>query len=328
MTPSLSRNSMRGSWHGWGKESTVKKSNYRQRISSPMAVWNEDAEGLHASAAAQIYPLKQEESPLQTGFDGYLSDASDEMRFLHPQVPRQPPMEGSSRKYLHRNVMVTPEQPEPSTLPTIENSTMSKPSSRSSFSVLSRRLSLGTNMPIFARARSETNTMARKSGTFFAATNKDTGHGAWQKNAKSRISWLGTIKMRIKGGRHTGNMSDDVADTEPIAQEYLRDEEDPHEDVYQDAAALAPEKDLSMPRYPRLRSQPSLCKTARRVSNADDVSFVPDTDNLGGKRPQANTPSPFQRQSARKSPFLLPDSNSSARFSSYSSLKEHNHTTQ
>ncbi|KAJ1648503.1 hypothetical protein J3B02_000152 [Coemansia erecta] len=298
-----------------------------------MMVWNEEVEvedyenaDLHGNVLKQSsYPLEQDQSALQAGFDGYLSDASDEMHPLRPLAPQQQPLPDKDsrdgRKYLQRNVMATPEQPEPSALPKGETSPPPPPRpSRSSFNVLSRRLSLGTNRSVFTRSRSETNTMPRKSGSFFATNNASASHNAWQKSTRSRVSWLGTIKMRIKGERHTASISGDVADTEPIAKEYLRDE-GLHEKGAPDAALAPAEKDLSMPRYPRLRSQPSLCKSSKRVSKTDDVSFVPDTENLDTKRLSTNnTPRTFQRQPSKKSPFLLPDSSSSARFPSSSSL--------
>ncbi|KAJ2724295.1 hypothetical protein GGI07_002068 [Coemansia sp. Benny D115] len=279
----------------------------------------------------------------QNGFEGYLSDESDSVpsKFNHPEANRanvdvtsaqvtsgaQPTQ---TRRYLHHRITATPVQPE-SSLPKLDRSFTTKSNSRPSWSALGRRLSLSTGPNRFSRSHSSAAVSDRRVRNSFGfyrsngATELTTPE--LKPTTSSGPSWFGTLKMKLKGNRKTAPVLDPV-DTVPITIVNLH--EDENDEQFQGLAnddtgsptRNSSSKALGYP-YPRLRSQPSLCRSNRTSSNNnnDDVVFVPDIENMNGKSAQPTTPSHPYRTS-KKSLFLLPSRSNITQESGLSALKD------
>ncbi|KAJ2387387.1 hypothetical protein GGI05_004097, partial [Coemansia sp. RSA 2603] len=251
------------------------------------------------------------------GFDGYLSDG-DENLTQNRVTPSHSTQTGADaqergvRRYLTRNVMSTPEPPEPSALsqPVHDQQAASK-RNMPSLGALGRRLSMSIGRPSFSRAHDRGESLL--------------GADPLPLRTKSRMSWIGSIRRKIRGPGRRDSLLDDMAHVEEdgVVAECCAD--GVSGDTQEEAAA---EKGAKTPPYPRLRSQPSLCRSSR-TANAEDVAFVPDTDNLSGKKLRSVTPVSLH-QAKRRSQFLLPDSTGSStcspRVSSYNALKAREYT--
>ncbi|KAJ1724474.1 hypothetical protein LPJ53_001244 [Coemansia erecta] len=324
MTPLVSHPSMRIGRHSWRRRSTI-SSGYRQKLHSPIASLVEEDEYVFVNPEPTPAPVANHDQnvPRQPrGFDGYLSDGDGS----HTQGQETPNRDAQAttdahrrgaRRYLTRNVMSTPEAPEPSALPqpALDHRPSTKPNIPS-LGALGRRLSMSIGRPSFSRTHDRGE----------ALLDADPAPS----RLRSRMSWIGSIRRKIRGPGRRDSLLDNMAGVEEDGEEDATVAETCADVVAGDkrGEGASPEKGAATPPYPRLRSQPSLCRSSR-TANADDVAFVPDTDNLAGKKVRAATPVSLH-QAKRRSQFLLPDSTGSStcspRVSSYNALKAREYT--
>ncbi|KAJ2852231.1 hypothetical protein IWW36_000373 [Coemansia brasiliensis] len=220
---------------------------------------------------------------------GYLSDISEDASTFGDKDEHQ-------RQYLNKCItdVVADSIPEWSPV----NLNIPKARRRQSIKQLGRRLSLS-----FSGVSNTISTHNRfRDSIMFAprpaegTRSLDRPDSKWPLQLKRRTSWLGSIKSRIKDSIHRRrNQRHDAEATVPIASafecpETLNEQEE--NEVPKD-----PEPAPTF-QYPRLRSQPSLNRASTNgdgcssVHTRDDISFVPDIDNM-----------PSQ---PRKPHFLLP----------------------
>ncbi|KAJ2780352.1 hypothetical protein GGI15_003574 [Coemansia interrupta] len=314
MKPLVSYPSTRISRHSWRRRSTI-SAGYRQKLHSPIASLVEEDEYVFVNPSPTPTATHDQNVPGQPrGFDEYLSDGDGSHTPSQETPAKADDAHGrGARRYLTRNVMSTPEPPEPSALrpPPPGAHVASKPGIPS-LGALGRRLSMSIGRPSLSRPHSRGESLL----------------GADPSKLKSRLSWIGSIRRKIRGhGRR-----DSILDSTARAEEEDVVDEACAESVAGDAQdeGAAPGKDaVTPPPYPRLRSQPSLCRSSR-TANAEDVAFVPDTDNPAAKKPRTPPAAPL-RQAKRRSHFLLPDSSvasttCSPRVSSYNALKAREYT--
>ncbi|KAJ2513291.1 hypothetical protein GGI11_004458, partial [Coemansia sp. RSA 2049] len=186
-----------------------------------------------------------------------------------------------------------------------------KSSGRQSWATLGRRLSLrntavGNAFSAFSSSqqRSPDAALASRDDTFSHSLHR--ADGLQPIGARRRTSWLGSIKKRIKG-KDRKNRGGGV-ETMPITSTFFEENEDRGADDIVDSSYAKPDTRATdtlfeaydsagsgnpvQSVYPRLRSQPSLSSSSARntddessIYNANEVGFVPDTDNLMGNNP-------------------------------------------
>ncbi|KAJ1899279.1 hypothetical protein LPJ66_002211 [Kickxella alabastrina] len=270
---------------------------------------------------------KKQPQPQHDSFDNYLSDGSNDLYYTDAILELT---EGHSdtafatgktaipkndRKYLHRNIMTTPEQQTPASLP-FEQSYSTR-STRPSWGTIGRRLSMGNTNSRLNQAPVGAPAVTKKAGTSFSTSHSEAKGNSDNSNTKTRVSWIGAIKTRIRGHRHRG-ISDDTSDMTPIVRDYIWDIE--AKDCQAQESSL-PTEVVPESYYPRLRSQPSLCQSNKTPITADNITFAADADNESSRQLRATTP-PRQYQPSRRLQFLLPNRNSVAHASSYNALKD------
>ncbi|KAI9506882.1 hypothetical protein BX070DRAFT_249711 [Coemansia spiralis] len=285
-----------------------------------------------------------------SGFEGYLSDASENASlppnrnntvhggFIHEDCQ-------NVRRYLNTRIADAPGwTADPATLArnqiTLEDTFISIGSSgsgntssrgcstgtnRQSWTMLGRRLSLKSTIVGGALTRSkapDTTPTSQTSEQILHSLQR--ANGMQPPSTRRRTSWFGSIKQRVKSHR---SKHDNDAETMPIAIEFDNNYEDCSgignfnnrldydAELAEDLVTNRESRrfSYSVPCYPRLRSQPSLCSSNRDTAdgsprcNRDDVAFVPDTDNIDGAHFPASTPPRGQQSwTVRKPQFMLP----------------------
>ncbi|KAJ1899078.1 hypothetical protein LPJ66_002347 [Kickxella alabastrina] len=264
--------------------------------------------------------------PQHDRFDNYLSDGSNDLYYTDAILKLteghsdtvfatgKTAIHKNDRKYLHRNIMTTPEQQEPASL--LFEQSYSTRSARPSWGTIGRRLSMGNTNSRLNQAPVGTSAVTRRAGISFSTSRSEAKGNSDNSNTKTRVSWIGAIKTRIRGHRHRG-ISDDTSDMTPIVRDYIRDIE--AKDCQAQESSL-PIEVVPEPYYPRLRSQPSLCQSNKTPITADNTTFAADADNESSRQLRETIP-PRQYQPSRRLQFLLPNS-SVAHASSYNALKD------
>ncbi|KAJ2805849.1 hypothetical protein H4R20_001926 [Coemansia guatemalensis] len=231
------------------------------------------------------------------------------------------------RRYLNQCITTAvSDSPEWSQLaPTLNGN--AKTVDRQPWKSLGRRLSLGfaSNKPrSLQRAQAQQTTNGTNASLIMLHSD-----GLWQSKPKQHSSWLDTIRTRLKGRRHRHRQPQDAAAL-PIAAHFDADFDEPIEELEDtDAAIVDTSAPVPAPCYPRLRSQPSLCRSQAGTTDGsspsrarDEAVFVPDVDNIPLGHSHALTPQrhSYASQQPLKARFMLPHRLSVASSTQYSSL--------
>ncbi|KAJ2402837.1 hypothetical protein GGI23_000431 [Coemansia sp. RSA 2559] len=292
-------------------------------------------------------------------FDDYLSDASEVNSSGASETQANHTLENyhSNRRYLNRRIDdITGWAIDESTVAASphnyhntrfkennssrsgneSSSTSSKSSGRHSWATLGRRLSI-QGLPVgnafSTRPKSSNAGLANGENSFPHSLQR--ADGLQPLGIRRRTSWLGSIKKRIKGkDRKDGG----EAETIPITHTFFEDNDDRGggnivgvhymDHLFEQHGPSKPAASVGI--YPRLRSQPSLCSSARNTEdesslhNANDVAFVPDTDNMVGIRahPTFSVQTPPHKWTAKRLQFMLPHRTSTAENAPYRVLRE------
>ncbi|KAJ1796620.1 hypothetical protein LPJ59_003640 [Coemansia sp. RSA 2399] len=216
------------------------------------------------------------------------------------------------------------------------SSDSSKSSARHSWAALGRRLSI-QGFPVgntfYTRPRSSNAGFANGEDSLPHSLQR--ADGLQPLGVRRRTSWLGSIRKRIKRkDRKNGG----EAETMPITHTFFGDNDHRGggnivgvhymDHPFEQHGSAKPATSAGI--YPRLRSQPSLCSSARNTEdesslhNANDAAFVPDTDNLLGIRAHApsSVQTPPHRWTAKRPQFMLPHRTSTTENAPYKVLRE------
>ncbi|PIA18095.1 hypothetical protein COEREDRAFT_6831 [Coemansia reversa NRRL 1564] len=266
---------------------------------------------------------------LENRNDGSLSDIKENsaLRVSQTGCPYRKEWTTSEgqRRYLNQSITTAiSDGPNWSQLASVPSSN-AKTVDRQPWKSLGRRLSLGfaSNRPR-NRQHIQAQDTANSTNASLIMVHPD---GLWESKPKQQSSWLDTIRMRLKG-RHRHQPRN--AKAIPIASQFDSDFNEPIEELEEtDAAIVGTSAPVPTPCYPRLRSQPSLCRSQSGTMDGlspsharDEAVFVPDVDNIPLGHSLASTP---QRQSyisqqPPKAQFMLPRRLSVASSTQYSSL--------